>query len=67
MDRNISAMPRGNEPVLFSRIWNSKVLIAASMACGSMPSLASLASVARISASTLSASAASMPLSPTVK
>ena len=31
MVRNISAMPRGNEPVLFSRSANSNVLIAASI------------------------------------
>ena len=60
-------MPRGNEPVLFSRSANSSELIAASTVSLSIPSSASRVSVAITSASTLSASAASIPLRPTVK
>ena len=67
MARNISAMPRGNEPVLFSRSANSMELTEASTVSRSIPSSASRANVSSTSASTRSASASSMPFSPTVK
>src|SRR5216684_2067120 len=62
--RSMNTMPRGNEPVLFSRSANSTVLSAASTVSGSIPRSARPPIVSAISRSTLSASAGSMPLRP---
>ena len=58
------AMPRGNEPVLFSRRANSIVLSPASIVSGSMPVSANPASVSRTRVSTFSASAESISFNP---
>src|SRR5260370_387162 len=62
--RSMNTIPRGNEPVLFSRSANSTVLSAASTVSGSIPRSARAPIVSAISRSTLSASAGSMPFRP---
>mmetsp|Transcript_5534 Transcript_5534/g.20010 ORF Transcript_5534/g.20010 Transcript_5534/m.20010 type:complete len:448 (+) Transcript_5534:739-2082(+) len=63
-DRSMSDRPRGNRPVLFSRMLNSIVFTEESIASRVNPSSAIFAIVASINASTLGTSSFATPLRP---